>query len=1239
MLKSLLILLTLLSVFSFRLIDESVNIGDRVKPDASTVLQLSSTTKGFAPPRMTQTERNAISTPIEGLIIFNTDTAALNVFSSAAWVEVGSGAGGISAWITANAYLIDDVVHESNRIYLALTNHTSGTFATDLTNNEWVELSTATLQLAYDDSTAPQTILNSTLNGLEVEDAATPIGVSLFTVQSSGASTKFFDVLASQINMAIPLVSTSAISSIDLTVASTTAASTPAPVMTEAQRDAIGSPVEGDQVFNSTTDTLSLYTGAAWTDVAVDGQPTFQSVYDNGVDANVLMNVTTGALNMQAPASMFGTSLFRVEITPSMTTIFDVTFSDINSVVPMNISNVITGDSLVALSTTETSTPAPVMTEAQRDAIGSPAVGEQVFNSTTTTLNIFNGSDWVELGTGTASTGLLNGGLLSIGAPTTTFSISDGAGQVVDSFTDSTNPIKTNVTWTGLTNIAATNLAGVFTIIGINSAGTVIQKADSAFTAEELRDNIFLGALVHIGSTVEDVSDTKQIAFGGLHNVFDLSTSIGLINVGEGNVYGENGANLNLDKSAGSVHSSGANYINTKKSPNILTTIVDTGLTFNYNYQDGAGGFTIVTGQTALDPGNYDDGDGTLASVGTNNWSVQRVFFAPTTGDHIIQYGQAVYNNFSAATQGLTTEVFVKNPVLAGTLLRSFIIVRGGASDLSDTGHAVFVAADKFGQSANGGVGSIPNDYQAVYDNSVAPQVTLDSTRLGMQYRDASTPIGVSLFAVQDNAGTTSFFDVLASQIDITVPLISTSSLAAIDLTITSTTNSSVPAPLMTEAQRDAIGSPAEGDQVFNSDQSTLNLFDGTSWVSVGVGFQGNVTDWEDYTPTFSGLGTVTSIDFRFRQVGDSIEIHGKATTGTATASEMQVGLPTGLTVSTSKVAVIKYVGKLNKIAAIGTTDDYTALITGGDAFLNFGNMSSSAGLTPQNGSVVLGSTVTFSFFATVPIQGFTSGFGSVAAQALEPVYSVRINTSGNIDNNITSPPGWITDSDITQPASNFHIDYTFLGLQDNPTFTGSVDSSGTAAFVATRNITNTSADFFIYNTSATSIATEEFDVELRPSSRDYNTSRIIKEAKIQVAILSDVKSSGTTSGTFTLGAYRKRTLNTISGDNPGIVSLSSDVWTLQAGRYKIKASAATEGVSFHKLKIVNTSDTINYIGHPQLTGSPGLAVASFTITSAKTFELQHRSSGTGTTNGFGQALTYGDDEVYAIVTITKYPD
>jgi hypothetical protein len=61
---------------------------DNSAPSNSAMLDVKSTTKGFLPPRMTTAQRDAIASPAEGLVIYNTDQKALNVYSGMGWKSV-----------------------------------------------------------------------------------------------------------------------------------------------------------------------------------------------------------------------------------------------------------------------------------------------------------------------------------------------------------------------------------------------------------------------------------------------------------------------------------------------------------------------------------------------------------------------------------------------------------------------------------------------------------------------------------------------------------------------------------------------------------------------------------------------------------------------------------------------------------------------------------------------------------------------------------------------------------------------------------------------------------------------------------------------------------------------------------------------------------------------------------------------------------------------------------------------
>jgi hypothetical protein len=71
--------------------DNNVGIGT-TQPDQSAILDLSSNTKGFLTPRMTQAQRDLILTPAQGLQIFQTDgQAGLYLFDGQQWVNSTAG--------------------------------------------------------------------------------------------------------------------------------------------------------------------------------------------------------------------------------------------------------------------------------------------------------------------------------------------------------------------------------------------------------------------------------------------------------------------------------------------------------------------------------------------------------------------------------------------------------------------------------------------------------------------------------------------------------------------------------------------------------------------------------------------------------------------------------------------------------------------------------------------------------------------------------------------------------------------------------------------------------------------------------------------------------------------------------------------------------------------------------------------------------------------------------------------
>ncbi len=104
---------------------------------STAILDLTSTTKGFLAPRMTTTQRDAITSPATGLQIYNTSTNKFNVYNGSSWEVVGGSLftdGGATTYLSSQT---DDLAlggsttsapfyFDESAELLTLTNTTSG---------------------------------------------------------------------------------------------------------------------------------------------------------------------------------------------------------------------------------------------------------------------------------------------------------------------------------------------------------------------------------------------------------------------------------------------------------------------------------------------------------------------------------------------------------------------------------------------------------------------------------------------------------------------------------------------------------------------------------------------------------------------------------------------------------------------------------------------------------------------------------------------------------------------------------------------------------------------------------------------------------------------------------------------------------------------------------------------------------------------------------------------------------
>ena len=146
-------------------------------------------------------------------------------------------------------------------------------------------------------------------------------------------------------------------------------------------------------------------------------------------------------------------------------------------------------------------------------------------------------------------------------------------------------------------------------------------------------------------------------------------------------------------------------------------------------------------------------------------------------------------------------------------------------------------------------------------------------------------------------------------------------------------------------------------------------------------------------------------------------------------------------------------------------------------------------------------------------------------------------------------------------------------------------------------------------------------------------------------ALIADQKTKGTSSGTFTSGAWRTRDLNTEITDPDGIVSISSNEFTLAAGSYLIKWHAPAKYVEENQTRLYDVtgaaaiavgSSAFNYPNHPTyIAEGPSSGFARVTPSSSNVYRIEHYCELTHATNGFG-SYTDIDVEMFTMVEIYK---
>jgi len=274
---------------------------------------------------------------------------------------------------------------------------------------------------------------------------------------------------------------------------------------------------------------------------------------------------------------------------------------------------------------------------------------------------------------------------------------------------------------------------------------------------------------------------------------------------------------------------------------------------------------------------------------------------------------------------------------------------------------------------------------------------------------------------------------------------------------------------------------------------------------------------------------------------------------------------------------------------------------------------------------------------------GLNVGTGATIHQPADNVMTLGTNGSERL--RIESGGDLKISNDIKSSDDDFYV-YSFKGGSDGQVRSG-IQYDGT----------NQRLEFFTGTTEKLRIASSG---QIGIAGANYGTagqvltsqgsgsaaawSTIASGLFSSYAIICDGnKSSGTHGGQPpNTSSYNKRDLNTEIADPDGIVSISNNEFTLQAGSYYIHAAAPGHRMNQHQARLTNATDgsVVQYgMSVHSSDGNSGNSIAHVyarvTIGSAKAFKIEHRCTNTDG-EGFGLANNFGNNQIYTIVEIFK---
>jgi hypothetical protein len=340
------------------------------------------------------------------------------------------------------------------------------------------------------------------------------------------------------------------------------------------------------------------------------------------------------------------------------------------------------------------------------------------------------------------TTGWLFGGQVTVnGGDNTLIDVAAGTIRIVDYATDTTSRIPefTTISWTAQTALdPGTFGRSIWVGVKDNGSGVATFTYNVGLTPAIMRDNgILCRLLSNTGDgQISSVLDFERPAWGLTNALQDWILQFGSYTI-EGNKFTPNDTNLLFDRGNGTTNKTWRYHTSdVKGEENVHTETAGVGITaYNYHLQ----GSDVTTLETDIDPDNIDV-SGTKTAMTSDYWSIQEIWYFPTSGTTHVLYGQVEYDSIAAAIIGLDVEDKVRNTeILDGAIFRTYVIIQEGSTDLDE---AVIIQEPVIGKPSRG-QGRVPQYIAAPYSMGSNPGT--DEFYLGGFYEFATTSVTLTI--------------------------------------------------------------------------------------------------------------------------------------------------------------------------------------------------------------------------------------------------------------------------------------------------------------------------------------------------------------------------------------------------------------------------------------------------------------------------------------------------------------